>query len=187
MAGEIDPTVYANMMANESKEKVLSAIKDLVNADQIVEDIRFQLSGIKQVKIHENGQLVVKKIKYHEALMNEYGINKVISDFRAFINPNVILSYLERDDIKARSRSYYTNVSFELARNMMNYDIRTKENHAKVRTILGTNFHAALSRAYNGLTLITTLKNIQVQEVRNLDNEGQRGGFSGFGRKVFNK
>lgn len=170
-SAKVNPTVYANMMANEAKHQVLSAIKDLVNADQIVEDIRFQLSGIKQMKVPENGQIVVKKIKYHEPLMNEYGINKVISDFRAYINPNVVLSYLEKNDILARSRAYFTNIAFELARNLVNYDIKSKENHAKIRTILGTNFHAALSRAYNGLTLQTAMKNISVQEIRNMDPE----------------
>lgn len=173
MSEEQDKRIYLNMMANEQKSNMLSSIKDLVNADDIVSEVRFQLTGKKQVK-HINPETKapeIVEVRYHAPLVNDYGANKLIADFRAYINPNVVLSYLEKNDIRARSRSYFTNIVFELARNMVNYGIYSTENHAKIRTILGTNFHAALSRAYNGLTILTALKNISVQEVRQLEPE----------------
>lgn len=171
MQQDIDPSVYSNMVANVQKEQVISAIKDLVNADQIVSDIRFQLTGKKQIRVNENGIEKVKEVYYHGPLINDIGANKLLADFRSYINPNVVLTYFKEQDIMARSKAYYTNMSFELARNMKYYDIKDKNDHAKIRTIMGTNFHAALWRSYKGMTLLTSLKNISVSEVRDMNTK----------------
>lgn len=179
MSENIDPTVYANMVATAQKEQVISAIKDLVNADQIVSDIRFQLTGKKQHRIEKDGKVEIITVEYHEPLINDVGANKILADLRSYINPNVVLTYLKDKDIERRSYVYYTNISFELARNMQTYEIITKERHATIRTIMATNFHTALWRSYNGMTLLTSLKNISVSEVRDLNQEQQNKGFSG--------
>lgn len=182
--GNIDPTVYANMVATQQKEQVISAIKDLVNADQIVSDIRFQLTGKKQHRVDlPDGSTKIVQTEYHQPLINDLGANKLLADFRSYINPNVVLTYLKEKDILARSRSYYTNISFELARNMKTYEVLTKENHAKIRTIMSTNFHTALWRSYNGMTLLTSLKNISVNEIRDLNQDPRNSGLGGVFRK----
>lgn len=180
---EIDNATYYNMVASSQKEQVMSAIKDLVNADNIVKDIRFQLTGKKQIKVQDGSKVSIQEIVYHEPLLNDLGANKLLSDFRSYINPNVILTYLKEKDIQARSRAYYTNITFELARNMINYGITSKDDHAKIRTIMATNFHTALWRSYNGMTVLTSLKNISVSEVRDLNQEQNKTGFSGVFRK----
>ena len=174
--------IYSNMMADQgSKDRVLSAIKDLVNASETVECIKFQLTGKKTVKRNINGKLILDLIKYHEPLINDLGANKLLADFESYVNPNVVLSYFERHEINRRSRVYYTNIGFELARNMLKYKIYSRENHAKIRSIMHTNFHAAIARAYNGMTLLNALKNITVSEVRDL-NENKGGPL-----RIFNK
>lgn len=169
--GQVDPTVYANMVATQQKEKVLSAIKDLIDEERTIENVKFQLTGKKQYKVKENGEIKTKEVFYHEPLLNDYGVNKVIADFRANLNPNVVLSYFEKDEIKSWCDTYYTNVIFELARNMVAYDIQTKENHAKIRHILNINFRAVLGRALKGMTILTALKNISVSEIREMPKE----------------
>lgn len=180
---QVDPTVYANMIATQQKEQIISAIKELVNADRIVNDIRFQLTGKKQVTVEVDGKVKIQEVVYHDPLINDKGANKILADFRSYINPNVVLTYLKEKDIVARSRSYYTNVTFELARNMKSYEINNKDNHAKIRTIMGTNFHTALWRSYNGMTLLTSLKNISVSEVRSMDLDQGNKGLTGVFRK----
>jgi len=178
-----DQQMYSNMIATQSKEQVLSAIKELVNADSIVKDIRFQLTGKKEVRVKEAGEIVLKEIRYHEPLLNDLGASKVLADFRSYINSNVVLTYLREEDIQARSQVYFTNITFELARNMITYGVLTKENHAKIRTIMSTNFHSALWRSYNGMTLLTSLKNISVSEIRDIGQDQKSGGLSGVFRK----
>lgn len=173
---QVSPLVYRNMMADQSKERVISAIKDIVSADEIVEKVRFRFTGKKKVQTfnEKTGKPEVHWVQYHQPLMNDYGCDQVISDFETFINTNIVLSYLEKDDIQKRSEAYFTNIIFELARNMINYGIFTKERHAKIRTILGQNFHSALKRSYNGMTILNALKNISVNEVRNLEADPLR-------------
>ena len=169
MTTQQDNLMYSNYMASAQKERVLSAIKELVNADSVVNDVKFQLTGKKQITIEKDGEGVIQEVVYHAPLINDYGVNKIIADLRSYIQSNVVLGYMEKDAIHRRSRAYYTNVCFELARNIVKYGVMSKENHAKIRTILDTNFYSALSRAYNGMTLLTALKNISVSEIRQID------------------
>lgn len=175
--------MYSNYVMGDNKERVMSAVKELVNSDDIVENIRFQLTGTKKYKVQKpDGTIMFQVLKYHEPLMNDYGVNKVLTDVRGYIQSNVILGYLKEDEIKRRSKAYFTNIVFELSRNMLNYGIYSKENHAKIRGILSTNFHTVLSRAYNGLTILTALKNINVVEQRDMNKEDKQGKFGVFNR-----
>jgi len=174
---------YQHILSQQAKEVVVSAIKDLVNADEIVKNLKFQLSGKKTIKVQQkDGTILLQQMVYHEPLMNDLGTNKVLADFRSYINPNVILSYFEKEEIQQYSRAYFTNVIFELARNMVAYDILSKENHAKIRNIMNVNFRSVLGRALNGMTLLTALKNIQVQEIRQFDQDDRSPG-----QRVFKK
>ena len=155
------------------KNQVLSALKEIIDADQIVETVRFQLSGQKTIITIENDQEVTKIKKFHEPLMNDIGISDTISDFRAFINSNMILSYYENDEIAKWSYIYFTNIIFNLARNMHRYQVNTRENHAKIRMILHSNFRSVIGRAMRGMTLLTALKNIDVHEVRNFEQDAK--------------
>jgi hypothetical protein len=166
------------------KNEVLGALKELVNADEIVDNVRFQLSGKKYITMLVDGQEKRVEKKYHEPLMNDLGVSSCISDFRSFINSNMILSFYEPEDIQKWSYVYYTNVIFDLARNMRNYEVMTRENHAKVRMILHSNFRSVMGRALRGMTLLTALKNIDVHEVRDFNQQDPKPGIlSMFGRR----
>ena len=163
------PMGYTSMASQ--KNQVLSALKEIINADEIVETVRFQLSGKKVMTTIEDNKEVTKVKVFHNPLMNDAGISDTISDFRAFINSNMILSWYESEEIQKWCYTYFTNIIFNLARNMHKYDIKTRENHAKIRMILHSNFRSVMGRAMRGMTLLTSLKNIDVHEVRNFEQD----------------
>lgn len=165
------------------KNQVLSALKELVNADEIVENVRYQLSGKKIVKFYEGNEEKTMIREYHKPLMNDEGISDTVADFRAFINSNMILSWYEQKEIDKWSYVYFTNVIFNLARNMHKYDVKTRENHAKIRMILHSNFRSVMGRAMRGMTLLTALKNIETHEVRNFEQERNPSLFGIFNRR----
>lgn len=156
------------------KNEVLSALKELVNADEIIENIKFQLSGKKIVTVMDaKGQEQRIERIYHKPLMNDEGISNTVADFRSYVNANVILSYYEQGEIEKWGYVYFSNTIFHLARNIRKYDINSRENHAKIRNILHVNFRAVMGRAIKGMTLLTSLKNIDVQEVRQFAEQKQ--------------
>lgn len=177
------PMMMGFQSMTSRKNEVLSALRELVNADEIVDNVRFQLSGKKYVTIFEDGQEKRIEKKYHEPLMNDLGISSTISDFRAFINSNMILSWYEAEEITKWGYVYYTNIIFDLARNMRRYDVKSRESHAKIRMILHSNFRSVMGRAMRGMTLLTALKNIDVHEVRDFNQQEKPGLLGMFGRR----
>lgn len=177
-----NPLVAGNMRAESSRDQVLSALKELTNEEEIVKSVKFDLSGVKEIVKPDGSR---EMVRYHDPLLNDYGINQVIASFRSSIGKNVTLSCFTRDEIITRCEIFDRNNTFELARNMVPYGIRDSSNLLKIKNILSLNFAAQLNRALNGLTLIKTLENTQIQENRIFANEEKRPGIGASIRGVF--
>lgn len=171
------PQVYGSMMAQNNKEAVLSALKEITNEESTIKDVKFILSGIKEVNLNNQ----IHKVKMHEPLLNDYGVSQVIAYMYGYLSKNVTLSCLTPQYINTKHRQFWTNIGCELGANWVSYGIKNKSAHAQIRGILTQHIYSQLTRALNGFTLIKAVENTNVNENRNMDNNSNRPGLLGFG------
>lgn len=179
---EIDNSHYMGMMGGGvSNREKMSSLIELTNESETIEELRFILSG-KKVFIDPKTRKKVE-IKFEEALLTDEGANKIIKYFKAYLNKNITTSWFEDKEIKMRCSQFHTHLVFELARNWIAYGIRSRTEHNQIVSLLGNHLRAVFNRSLKGLTLIKSLENTHVQELRNFQDKTQENGLSNVFRR----
>lgn len=181
--GEIDPSAshYMGMMGGNSQRERMSQLIELTNETETIEEIRFILTG-KKVYIDPTTQKKVE-IQIDQPLLTPDGSQRIIKYFKAYLNKNITLSWFDDKEIKMRCSQFHTHMTFELARNWISYGINSRTEHNQIVSLLGNHLRAVFNRSLKGLTLIKSLENTHVSELRNFQDQQKESGISGLFRR----
>lgn len=164
----MDQQQYYNTIQANTKQQITSAIKELIDIEEDCKVMLFHLTGKRKKRDLETGEIII--IEEHKPFVNDEGAQRIVSLYRNTVNSNIVLTYLKEDEIRKRCDIFHSNIIFFIHQNIINYNIPEVGDVNGLIIMIDNMFKAALSRAYNGMTLHTTTKNIQIVEHRDLDD-----------------
>ena len=172
---------YLGMMSNNENIQKMSALVELTNEDTLIEKVRYILSGEKHYWDPETQQRVTMQIDLR--ILTSYGVQRLIKHLSGYLTKNITTSFHTQKQINIICRQFHTQTCFENAENWIAYGFRSKTEHNQVTSLLGNHVRSTYNRSLDGLTLIKTLENTQVQELRNFEGEKKEGGLSSIFRR----
>lgn len=120
-----------------------SSILVMTNPDKEVKAIE---NALKSQAVDENGNVH----KYGEPLLNEAGINSVVSQIRAIINRNTIMTDLDENEIRSLYGFLAETLAKDLMINRVKYGIKTREARSTVYYIALSMSYICLKRGHDG-------------------------------------
>lgn len=178
---DYNPSHYMGMMQGGNVRERMSQLIELTNENETIEEIRFILTG-KKIYFDPATQKKVEVV-VEKPLLTDEGSQKIIKYFKAYLNKNITLSWFDDKEIKLRCSQFHTHMTFELSRNWIAYGINSRTEHNQIVSMLGNHLRAAFNRSFKGLTLIKSLENTNVQELRNFQDNEQKLSLNPFRRR----
>jgi len=120
----------------------------------------------------------------HLSLMNEYGVNRIISLIRTRVSKIYTLSDFEQEDIEAIMIELSDNLVDDIFYNYNNYAIRDLAAASNIKSMVVDAVYATIRKAYKGayLNFLKTTQRIQeVQQVHYSPREEKQEKNSMFG------
>lgn len=115
---------------------------ELTNPDHIILELELALKGLRK----SQGKIV----KIGRPLLNQEGVNSVISQTRTLVNQVTILSYLDRSEIGTLMMSFSDALIQDLMMNRLKYEIKGFVDRTKILTMTQNVCYTCLMRSFNG-------------------------------------
>jgi hypothetical protein len=134
---------YGSMM-----ERYASVMKDLTDPSYLLPQIEMDLRRVREVRDTKTGKISL--VAFGQPLMNEEGINNVMSTVRMTVNNNATMNELSDDMIERIMTLLLNNTIKMLMVNRGAYDIRNKTDRDIILQLVLLPTHLTLSRSRAG-------------------------------------
>jgi len=125
---------------HEQIQQTRAVLVEQTNPKKVVEDIMLRLRGMKK---NPDGT----EVKIGEAKMNDIGIKEMWFKLDSFINQNVILSHLDKNEISKLMEYLSKSLVIDLQLNWRKYGITKKTDLDAINDTILLNIFMALKRA----------------------------------------
>lgn len=134
---------YGSMM-----ERYASVMKDLTDPSYLLPQIEMDLRRVREVRDTKTGKITY--VAFGEPLMNEEGINNIMSTVRMVVNNNATMNELSDDMIERVLIMLLNNNVKMLMVNRGVYDIRNKTDRDIILSLVMVPVYLTLNRSRQG-------------------------------------
>ena len=172
-----------NIQASPSREAQQNPeiVKYQLETSELLENMRMLLLNEVFVQNTETGIVTRQTSKFGKRLMNEDGVQELLTIVRPHLDKNIILSNLTDDEISTTLIELRSKIALLLQRKYKDWEI-DKEKLPTVMTTIINPIWSTLKRAANETTLNYLGKTQQLHEIRRHDDSDK----SGFMEKFMN-
>lgn len=119
-----------------------SSILHMTDPNKLLVKLEYSLKGVRETDAGEIEQI-------GSPLMNQKGINSVMSQIRALVNQNTIMSNFENREIPILTDFLADTLAKDLMINRVTYSIKSKEARDTIYFIAISTAYACLKRGFN--------------------------------------
>lgn len=144
-------------------------LAQIINRRDPVEEMVDSLKGIRRDK---TGRIVFQAKR---PLLNEYGIEAMITVLKSVLSQNIILSKLDMEEIKSMTDIIGESIIYDLELNYKKYGVIDTSQMDKVASVVIVSVYSSLKSAVGGFTggLISPM----YRRLENVRPEGQKQAF----------
>lgn len=128
--------------------------------DDIIEELRHSFRG----EIYDYKKREYTLTPYSKPIMNDAGINSVLSVINNYLNKNTTLSYLEKQDIFNTMEALMWSLQKSLILNYEVYELNIMNDYELVLSLVEHGVYSSLMRAFEGKTMEYRRKVISAHE-----------------------
>jgi hypothetical protein len=148
-----EETINEGMPISTAYTESERSLKYQLDIDEILDEIEHILKNEQRTFNPETGMVSWEKPKYAKPLINEKGINRILSVARAYDPRSFALSDLEDDDIRKITRKAKDDIIIILEENYELFEIDGHGSASMIVDILVDRIYTTLRRALMGRTL----------------------------------
>ena len=168
-------------MTNNENFNDFNALQVRLNTEPILKDIEFYLKGVHEiVEIDENGDPVIKRVKYSNPKANNEGVHSLLSFIKTRFNSQVVQGNIESFEDLVNFLSYEREDLTEfIMHNLYDWDMKEREIGGIIDIIIGQQ-RLFLSRLVNNAERESFNNTIQHRETNTSTSSGRGWRVPGF-------